>query len=152
MKKIIFIITVMLCLISIKTKAQQGYKGFYSAGGYTWQHGGDVYLGLDFPNNSFHGFEVFAHGFFHEEETNILGGLAYKHCLFRGINSSFRFKVAGSIGTTTHKAIFGGTTGFEYLIGLSPRVDLLLMPEGGYFFNSAQRWRFTTLAGLRFNF
>lgn len=152
MKKIIFVLIAILSLISIKSNAQQGYKAVYVAGGYTWQKGGDVYAGIEFPNNSLHAFELFAHGFFHEDETNILGGLAYKHCLFKGINSSFRFRLAGNAGTTTHKFIFGGTAGFEYNVGLSPNIDFILIPEGGYFFNSAQKWRFTTLAGLRFNF
>lgn len=150
MKKIVFIIAIILCSASIK--AQQGYQAIHIAGGYTWQKGGDVHIGMDFPSDSFNSFELFARGFFHEKETNYLGGLAYKHCFNKGINSAFRGKVAGVAGTTTHKTIFGGILGFEYIYALSPTIDFLFVPEGGIYFNSAQRWRVTTMAGFRINF
>lgn len=152
MKKVIFILTVILCSISINSNAQQGYSGVHIAGGYTWQKGGDFLIGLDFPNDSFNSFEIFARSFFHTKETNYLGGLAYKYCFNKGINSTFRGRVAGVAGTTTHKTIFGATLGFEYTCGISPTIDFVFIPEGGIYFNSAVKWRVTTMAGLRFNF
>jgi hypothetical protein len=122
-------------------------------GGYTWGAGGDIYVGLDLPKNSFTAFEFFANTFIHKySERDILGGLAYKPCLYKGVNSFFRLRAAAEIGTTTHKFIAGGHIGCEYVIGLSPRFDLAIIPQGGYYFNSVQKWRFMTLAGLRCNF
>lgn len=152
MKKIFFILSIILCSVSANIQAQQGYKAVHVAGGYTWQKGGDIYLGLDFPSDSFNSFEIFARSFFHRKETNYLGGLAYKYCFNKGINSAFRGKIAGVAGTTTHEAIFGGILGFEYIYAISPSIDFMIIPEGGYYFNSAQKWRVTTMAGLRFNF
>lgn len=152
MKKILIIFFATFCLYNISASAQQGYKAVYFAGGLTYEKGANFLVGIDFPNNYFNSFEIFLQGYFTGEEDNYLAGIGYKYSFFKGINSMFRGKLAGAIGTTTHKTVFAPIGGFEYIYSISPTIDLMGLVDGGYYFKSNQAWRINAFAGIRFNF
>lgn len=151
MKKIfLFIFISLVCSVSLT--AQQGYKAITVYSGYTWDKGVDTYISIDLPNNLFNSFEFYGNVFISDEENNYMGGMAYKYSLYRGVNNFFRAKIGAGLGTSIDKFIFNGTAGFEYIHAVSPSIDLMIIPQGGFYFNSVHKWRFSTLAGFRFNF
>lgn len=143
---------VIIFLSSICINAQQGYKAFTVSTGYVWGAGSDTYISLDLPNKYFNSFEFYGNVFLANKENNYLAGVAYKYCLNKGLNSALRIKMGVGIGTTTHKAIFSGIAGFEYIYAVSRNIDLMFIPQGGYYLKSDYNWRFSTLGGIRFNF
>ena len=152
MKKILFIVLFIASLNISEAVAQQGYKAVYSVGGVTLQGGGNVMMGFDFPSNFYTSFEISMQYYFNGSEKNYLGGLAYKPCLSKGINSMFRGKIGGAVGTTTHKTIFAPILGFEYIYSPTPVVDFLWLTDGGYYHNTIETWRVNTYVGFRINF
>ena len=152
MKKLTVLFFLICTLGIFNSYAQQGYKAAYIAGGITYEKGGNGIIGIDFPSNSYHSFVIEAQYFQSNKEKNFLGGIGYKYCFNKSVNSMFRGKIAGMVGTTSHQTIFAPVGGFEYIYALSPVVDLMFMTDAGYYFNSEQRWRVNTFLGLRFNF
>lgn len=152
MKKVISFLMLFMIIGIVNSYSQQGYKAVYVAGGLTYEKGGGAIVGLDFPSNSYHSFEIVGQFFTMKNENNLLGGLSYKYCFSKSVNSMFRGKVGGLVGTTTHETIFSPVAGFEYIYALSPVVDFLWLTDGGYYFNSEQRWRVSTYVGFRLNF
>lgn len=145
----------MLLLVTFNVTSaysQQGYKAAYALGGLTYEKGGNILIGLDFPNNSYHSFEIIGQYYGSKTEKNVLGGLGYKYCFNKSLNSMFRGKIAGMVGTTSHKTVFAPVVGFEYIYAISPVVDLLWLTDGGYYFNSVQSWRVNLFLGFRINF
>ena len=151
MKKILFIILIAFSC-SLTITAQQGYKAITVYSGYTWNKGVDNYISIDLPNKFFTSFEFYGNVFLSEEENNYIGGMAYKPSLYRGVNNFLRAKIGAGLGTSIDKFIFNGIVGFEYVYAVSPTIDFMLIPQGGFYFNSVHKWRFSTLGGLRFNF
>lgn len=152
MKKLILIITILALFGINEAKSQQGYKAIYTVGGLTYKNGGNVMIGIDFPNNFYTSFEIFGLYYFRRSEKNYMAGLSYKPCLSRGINYMFRGKIAGAAGTTTHEFIFAPIVGFEYIYSLSPTVDFMWLTDGGYYHKTIERWRVNTYVGFRINF
>lgn len=151
MKKTMLLL-LLVFIVGVSANAQQGYRAVYMAGGLTHEKGTDLLIGLDFPSNSYHSFEIIGQYFNTKQEKNILGGLGYKYCFNKSLNSMFRGKIAGMVGTTTHTTIFAPVGGFEYIYAISPLVDIMGLVDGGYYFNSTQSWRVNLFIGLRLNF
>lgn len=153
MRKIVILTIIILCFITTqKVYSQQGYKAIYTVGGLTYEHGGNVIIGIDFPNSFYSSMEIYGQYYKYKDETNIYAGLSYKPCLYKGINSLFRGKLSGAVGTTTHKYTFAPVVGFEWIYSVSPTVDFMWLNDGGYYHNTTERWRVNTYIGLRLNF
>lgn len=152
-KNIILLIAIIVSFAYAQdTNAQQGYKAIYAVGGLTYKHGGNAILGIDFPNDTYTSFEVYGQFYQYKKEKNVYAGFSYKPCLHKGINSLFRAKLSGAVGTTLHKFTFAPIVGFEWIYSITPYVDFMWLNDGGYYHNTGQKWRVNTYAGFRLNF
>ncbi len=148
----ILVIGFFLSIVAVG-KAQDGVKHLFFRGGATYKLAGQASVGFDFPSKYHSAYEL-ALSYYRtsEDYENVLIGLNYKPVIVRNKNTNFRFRLGTYLGTDFDKFVAAPNAGFEWIVSVSGKVDLMFANNNGFYFwgKNDRRWRVGAEFGLRF--
>lgn len=171
-----FVIILLLILINLSSKGQDGYTHFTLRGGYLHDKAFTFSLGLDFAKKYHSAWELtgtyiksfsneisyetifnevdstFSQRTLNHSYKNLLMGVQYKPLITRSKNTLLRFRFGAYIGSDFNRFIASPNVGFELLQSLTPSTDIFFSNSNGYYLwasPKATRWRHTAEIGFR---